>query len=101
MLLTEYHESQTRTGKPRVIARFSPAAVAQVLIAIVADLLPFINFLQRQAQATSASATYLWPNNGLPVPSDIASKALSDGQKYTAKFFTGFSAERNEKSFPL
>ena len=41
MLLTEYHKSQSRTGKPRVIARFPPTAVAQVLVAIVADLRSF------------------------------------------------------------
>lgn len=43
MLSTEYQNSQARTGKPKVIARFPPAVTAQVLIAIVADLLPFVS----------------------------------------------------------
>ena len=43
---TEYHMRQARTAMPRVIARFPPAAVAKVLIAILTDLMPFVNFLQ-------------------------------------------------------
>ena len=78
MLLTEYHKSQARTGKPRVIARFPPAAVAQVLIAIIADVLPFLDFLRRQAQAPPLSSTYLWSNNGLPVTTESASKGLGN-----------------------
>ena len=77
MLLTEYHKSQAHTGKPRVIARFLPAAVSQVLIAIIADLIPFLNFLQDQAQAAPISTTYLWSINNVPVPTETASRVLS------------------------
>ena len=68
----------TRTGKPKVIARFPPAAVAQVIIAIVADLIPFLNFLQEQLQAAPVSSKYLWSYNGSPVTTDAASKALGE-----------------------
>ena len=64
MLLTEYHKSQARTGKLKVTARFVPAAITQVLIAIVADLCPFVDFLHHQAKAESISSTYLWSKNG-------------------------------------
>ena len=70
--------------------------MAQVLITIVADLLPLINFLQHQSQATLVSSTYLWSNNGLQVSTDMASKALLERKKYTTEFFTEFSAKRNK-----
>lgn len=46
MFLTEYHKSQGRTEMPKLIPRFVPRQVAQLLIAYIADVQPFVDFLE-------------------------------------------------------
>ena len=84
MLLTEYVKTQNMTGNPMVIARFLPASVAQLFIAFIADVQPFLSFLQDSVRKTNTTTSpFIWHKNGQPTDTSAMSKVLST---YTSKY---------------
>lgn len=78
MLVTEYHKAQSRTGKPRLIVRFLPALVGQIIIAYVCDVEPFLSFLQQRVGLTAYdSSPYLIGSKSDPGSTEELSKALA------------------------
>jgi superfamily II DNA or RNA helicase len=60
MTVTEYHKPQAITGAPMVISRWLPAAVGQLYIAYVADVLPFSTLLRQVVRSTQARSPVLF-----------------------------------------
>ena len=79
MMVSEYHKSQMRTKALRVITRFLPAKLGQIMVAIVADLEPFLSFLQRQVGLKRYnSSPYLWETEGDPASTKTLSTAIAE-----------------------
>jgi len=57
MFLTEYHKGQSRTESPKLIPRFVPQEVAQLAIAYIADVQPFVDFLDNAMQLGSVTTS--------------------------------------------
>lgn len=78
MCVTEYHKSQGRTGKPRVIARFPPGRVGRLLIAYISDVLPFLAFLQDASNIPrSGGGPFIWTTRSGPSSTDRLSDIIS------------------------
>ena len=59
VLVTRYHKAQVSTGQLRVIPRFLPTRVGQLLVAYLADVLPFVQLLDAAAGSKSPRG-FLW-----------------------------------------
>ncbi|KAL8679402.1 MAG: hypothetical protein Q9186_004313 [Xanthomendoza sp. 1 TL-2023] len=65
MTVTEYHKGQNRQQAPRMLARFLPAAIGQLLVAYLSDVLPFLSFLLEAAGMDNpTSSPFMWTTKG-------------------------------------
>jgi len=59
MVVTEVHKSQTIMDAPRVISRFLPSRVGQLLVIYLTDILPFRRMIDRESMASTPKG-FLW-----------------------------------------
>jgi hypothetical protein len=59
VLVTRYHKAQVSTGQLRVIPRFLPTGVGQLLVTYLADVLPFVQLLN-SATGSKSPRGFLW-----------------------------------------
>jgi superfamily II DNA or RNA helicase len=59
IIVTRYHKAQALTGQLRVIPRFLPTRVGQLLVAYLADVLPFVQLLDSTANSKIPRG-FLW-----------------------------------------
>jgi len=59
MVVTEVHKSQAIMDAPRVISRFLPSRVGQLLVTYLADVLPFRRMIDRESMASTPKG-FLW-----------------------------------------
>ena len=59
MVVTEVHKSQAIMDVPRVISRFLPSRVGQLLVTYLADVLPFRRMIDRESMASTPEG-FLW-----------------------------------------
>ena len=76
MLVTRYHKAQALTGQLRVIPRFLPTRVGQLLVAYLADVLPFLQLLD-VAPSSKALRSFLWVDEKGPWDTPRMTKALT------------------------
>jgi superfamily II DNA/RNA helicase len=61
MVLTRYHKSQSQSGKPKIIPRFLPARVGQLLSIYLVYVEPFREKLEMRTLKYRHRTDYLWP----------------------------------------
>jgi superfamily II DNA or RNA helicase len=76
IVVTRYHKSQSQFDKPKVIPRFLPWRVGQVLAVYLAYVQPVQEFLVAQIN-DSGPSDYLWANEHGPWETDRLTRALS------------------------
>jgi hypothetical protein len=59
VIVTAYHKSQALTGQHRVIARFLPERIGQLVAAYLADVLPFVALFEGERTPRSARS-FVW-----------------------------------------
>ena len=62
--ISEYNKSETRTGRPKVIARFYPAVVGRMAVCLMADIWPFADFLRVMAGEEVSGVPWVWHRRG-------------------------------------
>jgi hypothetical protein len=58
--VTRYHKSQSQWDKPRVVPRFLPPRLGQVLVIYLAYALPFQEFLKVEVLKQGMLSDYIW-----------------------------------------
>ena len=76
VIVTRYHKSQSQFDKPKVIPRFLPWRVGQLLAVYLAYVQPVQEFLTVQIKG-SGQSDYLWANEQGPWETDRLTRALS------------------------
>ena len=77
-MVLEHNKSSNIAGYPVIIPRFAPPEVAQVFISYVADILPFIKYVQTTAgMGLTHASPYAWCTDGRKWDSDKLSDVLA------------------------
>jgi superfamily II DNA helicase RecQ len=63
IVVTRYHKAQVSTGQLRVIPRFLPTRVGQLLVAYLADILPFVQLLDSSTAGSKIPRGFLWADD--------------------------------------
>ena len=74
-VVVRYHKSQSQYGKPKVVPRFLPSRVGQLLAVYLSYVQPFREYLNVQARG-SGWTDYLWANEHGPWETDRLTRAL-------------------------
>lgn len=84
MFLSQWEKNQSRTNAPKLIPRFLPSCLGQMLVAYLADVQPFLSYLQYTKKFPStASRQFLWSANDVPYTTDHLSRILG---QHTTKY---------------
>jgi len=87
-VITEYNKSEVRSGRPKVVVRYLPRAVGRMVVAFVAEVVPFAEFLDvccGRPLASAETRSLLWHRDGQAWPEDdltqLVRTATWDGLK--------------------
>ena len=75
MTVVRYHKSQSQWDKPKVVPRFLPPRLGQVMVMYLAYLQPFREYLSVQVHGGSFS-DYVWADEQGPWGTDRLTRAL-------------------------
>jgi hypothetical protein len=84
-MLTMYNKSEVMANAPRVVARFYPARVGRLSLAIVAEAFPFLAYLQSAAGEPVEMDAKMWRRAARQMDSTDVTKAL----RKTTKAYLG------------
>jgi hypothetical protein len=81
VMLTMYNKSEVMANAPRVVARFYPSRIGRLSLAIVAEVLPFLTYLQSAAGGPTDMDMKMWKRTECALDSTSLTNALKKSTK--------------------
>jgi superfamily II DNA or RNA helicase len=75
-MITMYNKSEVMANAPRVVARFYPRRVGRISLALVAELFPFLSYLQSAAGEPVEAVSKMWKRRAHPMETSNLTQAL-------------------------
>ena len=94
--VADYNKTERRTGAPRVVARFYPRRIGQLMIAFMAEVQPFYQLLCTLSELQDATifSELFWHTDGNPWTAEQFTPAMSQTTKQHLKVALGIRAWR-------
>ena len=77
-MVTMYNKSEIMANAPRVVARFYPTRVGRLSLAMVAEVLPFLTYLQSASGEPVEATAKMWTRKAHPLKTTDVTKALEE-----------------------